>query len=524
MDFERHFSTDDLERLFDERFVLPDGFLFGVANAGFQVEGGFNGQGEPLNNWVEAERAGKVERSGEATRFWTDYPEQLELAQGMGLNAFRLGVEWARVQPETSVSAREVPAFDERAIEAYSDMIAGVMRAGMEPMLTLHHFVHPYWLGLDFWLDSAKLKHFVNYVEKVTERLNTLLVEKHELRPIRYYITINEPNGFAPITYMLRVFPHRKAGYKATTLALSNLIDAHCRAYDTIHRVYSDKGWEKPLVTYNTISFAPYHIDKWLTDLLNARRNGVSREGLRDYLAEGCSAWNEEIAKCPEVRKAPWVNRKAEALLDHILDRRFDPEMYTGGLDSLFSSDIPEKLDYLAVDFYDPFPRNMLRAPSLQDIREKRINFNAEHWEWALNPRAMYHFLKAEAINGAGLPVLIVENGMSYKVYRGRVEQRRDGATRDRFLQSFLYEAMRALKDGLPLGGYFYWTMVDNYEWGSFDPRFGLFTVDRSRSPVRIASVDTWGINAGKVYSGLIAALRSGDRGRMVEAFSREDW
>src|SRR5450756_1647250 len=97
MEFERHFTRSDLERLFDENFSLPDDFMFGVANAGFQVEGGFNGPGEPLNNWVELERAGKVEPSGEAIRFWTDYPEELEMAKGMGLNGFRLGIEWARV-------------------------------------------------------------------------------------------------------------------------------------------------------------------------------------------------------------------------------------------------------------------------------------------------------------------------------------------------------------------------------------------------------------------------------------------
>ncbi|MBU4302101.1 MAG: family 1 glycosylhydrolase, partial [Actinobacteria bacterium] len=99
MEFNRHFSRSDLEELFDDGFKLPDGFMFGVANAAYQVEGGLNGPEEPLNNWAEYERSGKVEPSGEAIRFWTDYPEEVELAAGMNLNAFRLGIEWARVQP-----------------------------------------------------------------------------------------------------------------------------------------------------------------------------------------------------------------------------------------------------------------------------------------------------------------------------------------------------------------------------------------------------------------------------------------
>ncbi len=56
MEFNRHFSRSDLEELFDDRFELPGDFMFGVANAAYQVEGGFNGPGEPLNNWVEYER------------------------------------------------------------------------------------------------------------------------------------------------------------------------------------------------------------------------------------------------------------------------------------------------------------------------------------------------------------------------------------------------------------------------------------------------------------------------------------
>src|SRR5665647_467068 len=129
VEFGRHFSKRDCERLFDGSFSLPEGFMFGCANAPFQVEGGFNGHGEPLNNWVEFERSGLAELSGEAIRFWTDYPQQLEMASRMGLNAFRIGIEWARVQPETSPTVQKEPAFDDGAIEAYAAMTAAVMEA-----------------------------------------------------------------------------------------------------------------------------------------------------------------------------------------------------------------------------------------------------------------------------------------------------------------------------------------------------------------------------------------------------------
>lgn len=524
MEFKRHFGNSDLEKLFDSDFELPDDFMFGVANAAYQVEGGLNGEGEPLNNWVELERSGKAEVSGEAIRFWTDYPEQIEMAKDIGLNTFRMSVEWARVQPRTSPSAGDAPPFDQAAIEAYSDMIASIMKAGMEPIVTLHHFTHPYWLGMDFWLDRDRLDLFRVYVEEMATRLNQLLVEKHSLRPVKYWVTINEPNLFPLLTYTARMFPHSESGLGANARAWGNMIEAHCRAYDAIHETHKRYGWENPLVSYNTFHWSTYYLDKVMTDLLLARRNGVERRDLAAYLEKSKAAWDDEVARCPEVREAPWINMKLESLLDRLSARAFSLERLSDGIDAIYSSSLADKLDFLAVDYYDPFFRHQPKLPSLQDMRQKRFLPVAELWEQILNPQGLYHFLKAEAINADGLPLIVVESGMCYQVRQGRVAPRLDGATRDRFLQSYLYEVLRALKDGLPVKGYLHWTMVDNYEWGSYMPRFGLYTVDRSRTPVRMSSVDAWGVNAGKAYGELINALKSGDRGRIVAAFLRNDW
>lgn len=113
MEFRRHYSSGELEKLFDAGFTLPDDFLFGVANAAFQVEGGYNSEGGPLNNWADYEHEGKVEKSGEAVRFWTEYPEHVELAKGMNLNAFRMSIEWARVQPQPPAGTGGARQFDQ---------------------------------------------------------------------------------------------------------------------------------------------------------------------------------------------------------------------------------------------------------------------------------------------------------------------------------------------------------------------------------------------------------------------------
>src|SRR5580658_2751569 len=79
--------------------LLGEGFAIGVATAGYQVEGGYNGDGEPENNWANWERTGRVERSGIACDFWAHPEEALDRAAAIGCNAFRLSVEWTRLEP-----------------------------------------------------------------------------------------------------------------------------------------------------------------------------------------------------------------------------------------------------------------------------------------------------------------------------------------------------------------------------------------------------------------------------------------
>src|SRR5476651_1347261 len=84
-------------------FVADDAFFWGVATSGYQAEGGYNGPGEPLNNWAWAERKGEVVPSGRTSDFWTLFHEDFARCRDMGLNSFRLSIEWSRVQPSTDL-------------------------------------------------------------------------------------------------------------------------------------------------------------------------------------------------------------------------------------------------------------------------------------------------------------------------------------------------------------------------------------------------------------------------------------
>src|SRR5659263_632058 len=98
-----------------------------------------------------------------------------------------------------------------------------------------------------------------------------------------------------------------------------------------------------------------------VTDIPNARRNVGERQDLRDYLAPGEHARDADVGRRPVVRKASVINTGAERLLDRLATRLLEVSRLGNGIAGIYGSDLSEKLDYLAVDFYDPFAWNLIK-------------------------------------------------------------------------------------------------------------------------------------------------------------------
>ncbi len=244
---------------------LPDTFLFGVATAGFQIEGGYNGPGEPRNNWFRFEVEGRVEPSGLALDFWNDYEAQLDRAVAAGCDAFRFSVEWARCEPADG-------ELDEEAFARYADIADACRERGLTPLVTLHHFTHPRWAGEDFWLGDGAPERFARWASEAAQRLAPL---------VRHWVTINETNILAIQTYVTGDFPPARTGdIRAAFRCLDHLLAAHVLAYDAIHAAREDA-----IVSTNGFAFSLYEIDRLGTDILLARRHGVPRAELGTWLA-----------------------------------------------------------------------------------------------------------------------------------------------------------------------------------------------------------------------------------------------
>jgi len=493
-----------LEQL--RRTPLPEGFLFGVSSSGYQVEGGFNEPGCPLNNWWEWECANRVERSGRACSFWERPYEHIELASSLGLNAFRLGLEWSRLQPSTTPGTQPPPPWDGETLRGYARIIRMVQERGMLPVVTLLHFTHPAWLGRDFWLRADAAEVFARYCEEVAGGLNEALIGEGG-EPVRLWITLNEPNALAAMTYLLGMFPSGKRGLRHMFRALDGMFAAHALAYDRLHDLHEERGWGRPLVSYNTFCLNVYELDRLFADLLRARGRGVKESELHSYGKRCRKLWTKglRVPAGAETRNG-MAGKLLEGGLKALAAWKMGMDDFPATCAAVYSSRREEKMDYLGLDVYDPLLRDYPRWPSLQELRTGLANLNMELWQQVHDPGVFGATVKAWALGHEDLPIYILENGMCTRRYRGNDWEREDGLNRTLFLRRQLAEVARLLRDGLPLRGYFYWSLTDNYEWGSYQPRFGLFAYDYEAGA--ILPRDCLGDDAGAAYGRLIEALR----------------
>ncbi len=488
-----------------ESGVLPDDFFFGVATAGFQVEGGFNGPGEPADNWVAWEQVGRVEPSGMGVGFWDRPEELLDRAAGLGCNSFRLGVEWARVFPDQG-------GPDQAALDRYAEIATGCRDRGMEPLVTLHHFTHPAGLGVDFWLRPDAPRRFRAWAAVAVEALAPM---------VRHWVTINEINVLAIGSWLLGMFPPgRSLGFDDAAIAVDHLLAAHVAGYEEIHRVRPDA-----VVTTNNSCFSIYEFDRMLTDLLLAPGEGVDVSDLDTWVAD---RRRDHDASLPPRGPAERALRLVSAAGSPYGARRAgrgrsragasSPRLPRRAVEALYDGPHRRTLDVLGVDYYDPEVARHFRLPGHRTAGGRNPTPSRLLWDDVPDPAGLTRWLAAQHALAPGLPLWVVENGLCNRVRRGRSFPRSDGWDRERYVRDHLAAVVAAVDEGVPVAGYWHWSLVDNYEWGSYEPRFGLFGVDRQRGDHGMSwlETDSLGSDAAGAYRGIIAGLRAGDRSVLV--------
>ena len=215
------------------KFKLKEGLLLGSATAATQIEGG-----DENNNWARFAAEGKVKDGSTPVRaddHYNRFREDIDLMSEMGLQIYRFGIEWSRIEPNRG-------EFCSDAIAHYREEIEYMRSKGILPLLTIHHFTNPLWfedMGAFMHKDSPEI--FLSFVKKVIESFGDIVSE---------YITINEPNVYVTNSLLWGYWPPEKKSASALVKAFSNMTAAHVLSYRYIHEKRAEMGYTDTKVSF----------------------------------------------------------------------------------------------------------------------------------------------------------------------------------------------------------------------------------------------------------------------------------
>lgn len=396
--------------------TFPADFTFGVATAAYQVEGGIE------NDWSDWERAGKCTkadtRCDSGVDHWNRFFDDVPLITKVGATAYRLSIEWARVEPERG-------RFDEAAWAGYRARLEALVKAGIKPVVTFHHFTHPKWFHAQTpWHERTSLDSWTRYATRCAELLDGLDA---------MVTTINEPNVLLLTGYLSGVFPPGIADGGKAFAAMANLVRAHVIAREALRA----RGFTGPIgIAQNMLRFAPsrrwHPMDQALQRLADANYNHAFLEAL------------------------------------HTGELRLQMPGFTAGRERIDGA--KASMDFVGVNYYSrAHLRFLLKPPfvTFEYLDKHQRGLTDIGWEWF--PEGFGETLRQ--LKHYGLPVWITENGLDD----------RTGTRRSRFLYEHWQQVLQAIADGVDVRGYLHWSLLDNFEWlEGFAPRFGLYRVDRS--------------------------------------------
>ena len=337
--------------------------------------------------------------------------------RNLGVNHYRFSIEWSRIEPENG-------KFDQKAIQHYRDLCDSLIKNNITPVVTLHHFTHPIWFeDIGAFEKKENIDHFIEFSEFVFNGLKDLV-------PI--WCTINEPSVYVSQGYFNGIFPPGKKNPVLAGRVLENLLYAHTKTYKHLKSLDGGENVQIGLVK-NIFQFDPlrrWHLLDWFYSKV---LNNVFTHSSLDYFKNGHATFS-----LPGMVKRKMINNDAIGAMDFI-GLNYYSRMHVKGQASLS----------------EPF------------LFEKRPQDIQTDMDYALYPEGFYKAL--HTISKLKKPIYVTENG---------VADRGDNI-RKIFIKRYLYALNKAIRDGLDIRGYFYWTLMDNFEWAEgYKMKFGLYEVN----------------------------------------------
>lgn len=479
--------------------IFPANFLWGVSNSGFQFEmGSPSGENiDPNTDWyVWVHDPSNIQKgivSGDlpekGVNYWGLYKQDHTIAKKLGLNAYRIGIEWSRIFP-TSTSAVEVGVerasdgniakidvdesalenlekiADKDAVSHYRDVIEDLRANNFEVFVCLNHFTLPLWIhnpitvrttrlraGPKGWVDENTIIEFTKYAAYMAWKLGDI---------VDNWATFNEPSVIPETGYMIPEsgFPPALSNFRVSRKVARHLVVAHARSYDAIKKVDTVKADEESGcaanvgLIHNVIPARPFSSER-KSDVKAAEFMNIMHNQF--FIQSICDGWLDENlngAKEKEETKSYLAQRLDWLGVNYYT--RLVVKGKTSILAKIFAgiSAVPE----IVPDYGFACQPSSKSADGLQtsDIG------------WEIYPEGMLEALKA--MKTYGKPLYVTENGIADE--------------KDALRPSFVIEHLKILEkamneEKIDVHGYFHWSLTDNYEWAKgFGQKFGLYSVD----------------------------------------------
>jgi beta-glucosidase len=379
---------------------FPPGFLWGTATSTTQIEGHIQ------NEWT-----GFVARDGKTCHPACDsyhrYGEDIEWMGKLGVNAYRFGIEWSRLQDEAYAP------LNEPELTRYCDQLDRLNVAGIVPMIVLHHFSNPPWInGNGAWTNAATVPAFVDYVTRLVTALRTR---------VRLWNTFNEPDTYASCGYLIAEFPPlKKWRWDSFRAVVRNMAEAHQQVCNIIRRVGSSLGPVEVGFSKNWTFFEAY---------------------------KQSSLWDVAIAAFAHSQINEFV------------------------LESFLRGSRKECSTYVGVNYYGRIRFRHLQplVPTFGFSCEELARYGVECDDMLERFPAGLESALMRISKSGGLPMYVTEHGSASS----------DESFRERDLKENLAGLHQAISKGADVRGFFYWSLLDNFEWQfGYTKKFGLVGVD----------------------------------------------
>ena len=434
---------------------FPPGFLFGTATAAYQIEGGHDADGKGPSIWdTFCQQPGAIstgETGDVACDHYHRWREDVALMREIGLGAYRLSISWPRV-----ISSGTGPQ-NEKGLAFYDRLVDELLANGIRPFVTLYHWDLPQALQeKGGWAAPGIVAQFAAYADVVARRLGDR---------VKDWMTLNEPEVVAFAGHYAGVHAPGVRDFRTAVLVSHHLLLAHRAGAEAIRaaRPAARVGIALNLSPCEPATDSPQdaaaamradgYLNRWFLDPLHGR--GYPKDMVALY--------------------APHFDRAREL------------DSYQG------------RLDFLGVNYYT---RRLTKAGDgpLQLDRVEREGAERTAIGWEVHPASFRKILARVHRDYAPREMFVTENGAAYDDIVD--DDHVDDPTRVSFLSRHFLAAAEAIGDGVPLRGYFIWTLMDNFEWAhGTSKRFGIVHTDYRTQRRRIKSSGRW-------YQELIAAHR----------------